>query len=707
MKNLLLLLVFIPVFIYSQQVPGTVIDLKLMQSLINEASGALQLKNLYDVSAYEADRKSGEYSGQFHETKFIVEKAQEYGFKDVKVEKWKASSKIWDGEVGELWLSEPEKKLLISYRDETMTLAPNSTPGEYEGELVYVGKGNSPNDYKNIDVENKIVLGEAGLGELYYNAVRKYKAKGVLSFSTHHFFENPDKILSQSLPYIDKETLADSLKHYLSFGFSLSPRIGKELADAYYKTRNSRNSEKGSKIILKAIVKAQYRDYEEQLVSAIIPGDGSSNEEICLSAHLFEGYQKQGSNDDLSGCVTLLETGRIINKLIDEGKISKPAKTIRFLWVPEISGSFWYLVQHRDIAKNIVMNINLDMVGEDTYKNLNTIVFYQNPGSRIHWSDDATIDLFEWMGKTSSERLETRGYSYGYQIFDILGSRHPFLYSIEPWSSGSDHIVFQMQYFKIPSIFFNNWPDVNYHTSFDRPAFADATELKRIGVITTALSLLGSVTPEIDFYNVSDIIYSKIQQRLGAGLGKEINEISNSPAEKIKERFRDSKYIIKANFERELIRIETLLSFAVKENQKKIYSKYLEVFKSNLYDIEKIQINTLQEAYRNICERKRIKYELPAVSEIEKEMGEYIPKDMPVENIDPKDLWKAIGGGFSWTSDISPRYISELKNFIDGKRTILQIRNLVSAEFEPVPLEPVFNFFKQLEKDKYLKLIKK
>ena len=40
----------------------------------------------------------------------------------------------------------------------------------------------------------------------------------------------------------------------------------------------------------------------------------------------------------------------------------------------------------------------------------------------------------------------------------------------------------------------------------------------------------------------------------------------------------------------------------------------------------------------------------------------------------------------------------EMLNFTNGKRSLLEIRNAVSAEYEPVEIEMVESFFRHLEK---------
>lgn len=47
----------------------------------------------------------------------------------------------------------------------------------------------------------------------------------------------------------------------------------------------------------------------------------------------------------------------------------------------------------------------------------------------------------------------------------------------------------------------------------------------------------------------------------------------------------------------------------------------------------------------------------------------------------------------------------EVWNFIDGKRSILEIRNAVSAEFWPIPHKDVDRYIKVLEQLGYVRII--
>lgn len=58
-------------------------------------------------------------------------------------------------------------------------------------------------------------------------------------------------------------------------------------------------------------------------------------------------------------------------------------------------------------------------------------------------------------------------------------------------------------------------------------------------------------------------------------------------------------------------------------------------------------------------------------------------------------------------SDRIGRIDYEVRNFVDGKRSILDIRNAVSAEYEPVPLKSIENYLLVLEKTGFVKVEKR
>jgi len=100
------------------------------------------------------------------------------------------------------------------------------------------------------------------------------------------------------------------------------------------------------------------------VVTATIPGADVKlkEEEIAFSCHL--DHQRPGANDNASGCVTILEVARMVQKLIANGTLERPARTIRFIFPPEIEGTMALLNAKPEFAKRIKAVVHMDMVAE-------------------------------------------------------------------------------------------------------------------------------------------------------------------------------------------------------------------------------------------------------------------------------------------------------------------------------------------------------
>src|SRR5207247_4409283 len=102
---------------------------------------------------------------------------------------------------------------------------------------------------------------------------------------------------------------------------------------------------------LNATVRAGQHPGNYEVVTAAIPGADPKlkDQEIAYSCHL--DHQRPGANDNASGCVTILEVARTLQKLVGEGKLARPARTIRFIWPPEIEGTLTLLNAKPEFAK--------------------------------------------------------------------------------------------------------------------------------------------------------------------------------------------------------------------------------------------------------------------------------------------------------------------------------------------------------------------
>ncbi len=303
----------------------TLLNWDQMRAIINEVSGERGLDHVLELVPYPRVRSQAEYESHFRESEVMARFAKEYGYSNVEIESFPGGQRIWHAHEAQLWEVKPQLRKIYDVHDVAIAIASGSESGNVTAELVDVGGGARAEDYAGKDVKGKIVLGSARAGVLRSLAVSGRGAVGVVSYAVMYPEGYSDIGMSQFVGFGS----AGGSKQPV-FGWAVSPRVGRELAARLAA---------GEKITLRSIVKAEAFPARSEVVQAVIPGDGSSDQEIAVSAHLYEGYQKQGANDDASGCAMTLEMGRTYLRLVQEGRLPKPRRTIRFLWVPEISGT--------------------------------------------------------------------------------------------------------------------------------------------------------------------------------------------------------------------------------------------------------------------------------------------------------------------------------------------------------------------------------
>src|SRR3954465_13146307 len=117
-----------PLTAQKQADPKTLIASATLNSIAQHVSGAQAHNHVLEMCPFERNRPAEEYlSGTYREALYAEKTAKEYGFSDVHIEKFPLGSKQWDGEMGELWMTEPGPAQLITrYRDIATTLATGS-----------------------------------------------------------------------------------------------------------------------------------------------------------------------------------------------------------------------------------------------------------------------------------------------------------------------------------------------------------------------------------------------------------------------------------------------------------------------------------------------------------------------------------------------------------------------------------------------------
>jgi aminopeptidase YwaD len=697
-------------------------------ALANELSGETAKRNLEVIATFHRQRGS---RGFHSAAALVAERAREYGLSDVQILEFPADGKIfygtqrsrpgWDAEKGELWavvpdvitcgeaagkkpVSEAEEskkhpgvgvacdalvnkeiKLLASYAAEPVVLAEDSESADVTAELVDVGTGTSEADYAGKDVKGKIVLVSASPGAVQELAVGKFGAAGLVSYAQNqkNAWWGEDENL---IRWGHLETFSE----YKTFAFMVSLKTARGMRERLAR---------GEKIMLHAVVKAGQHAGNYEVVTAVIPGADAKlkEEEIAFSCHL--DHQRPGANDNASGCVTILEVARTLNKLISEGKLARPARTIRFIWPPEIEGTLALLnsvgrisepvpggelrkiTPGPDLTRCIKVAIHMDMVGGGP---VTKAVFHvtRGPMSLPSFVHDVAWAFADWLNDQSYRFAA--GLRSEYPMVAPEGGKEPLRAEYSAYTMGSDHDVYQDSSFGIPAIYMNDWPDRYIHTNFDTAANIDTTKLKRAAFIGAASGyFLAGMDTHGGAEATGAIAEQASQRRLLDTLNRipmvnRFVSIAGSATERGVLITQTSKY-------EDEIR-PSVLRIVPQMRELQDYP-WLDKPADKPTARTKPQTTATEGASQKFQRQSQPKGPLAVFG------YDYFEDHAKLAGVATPKLF-----GYEGLWGEGEEYAYEVLNFADGKRNAQEIRDAVSAEYGPVPLEMVVEYLRALEK---------
>jgi len=626
------------------------------------------------------------------------------GLKDAKIEQfesdgakkyWTHTSPMgWEVKSAELKIIEPEELLLARYADTPTCLHTysNATPSEgITAELVDVGKGTKPEDYEGKDVKRKFVLATGRAKPVHEQAVYKRGAVGVITDTLTYEFKNvresvdiPDAHSYQSI-WPTKE-VADRV----TFGFSLSKRQGNHLREML-KTKKS--------VKLHAKVDAKLFPGHLDIVTATITGVSKPNEEVFLIAHLC--HPQPSANDNASGSGLLLEIARTIQNLIDSNWIAQPARTIRFMWVPETHGTVAFLSSHEDLPSRLVAGINLDMVGENQELCKSTLTLDRTPDSLPSYLNDLVLNLIEQSVKE----------------FDILtdfGSTSTFRYAVTTHSGGSDHHEFVDSTIGVPCIMLLQWPDMFYHTSMDTIDKVSADSLKRVGWIATVAALTLANADIEEAFSLANETCSRGIARIEEAQRQAVQALWNkkNDPELRKDLHELARELTKTanQFKNKIEHITRRETEAVGSVKRLMSSTELEDLVErlgkNLTDHTEQAQTRIEETLALIAKSASVSVPVQLEeSEAEREARTIIPKRLFKGTLSLETLKLLLGeeeynwyqGQMEKDSDFDKK-MAEIINLMNGKRTLHEILRAVSAEYTEITAENGLKILRDFEK---------
>ncbi len=402
----------------------------------------------------------------------------------------------WAATAGTLDLLLPggDGERLADYRDDPLALIQRSLPFDGEAEVVVLERGDTPEAYEGIDVAGRVVLAQGDSGTVQRLAIDERGAVGILYDGMRELPPVRQRIdLPDAREYTSFWWRAGSEPQ--GFGFVLTPRQGDRLR-ALARERAQRGE---GPLRIRATVGSRLYDGQMEVVSALVRG--RTDGEAVVVAHLC--HPQPSANDNASGAAATLEAARTLQTLIASGRLPLPERSVRFLWVPEMTGTYAYLATHEDEIPRMVAGINLDMVGENQALCGSVFLVERPPEAAGGFAGDLVEALHEALG----EGARNLGGTAGYPLY-----RH----AVTPFSGGSDHCILSDPTVGVPTPMLIQWPDKFYHTSADTIEKVDVEMLGVAGRLAAAYAYFVAAAGEAEARWLAREIVARGRARLAS-----------------------------------------------------------------------------------------------------------------------------------------------------------------------------------------------
>ena len=686
---------------------GLMIADRAVARLIGASSGDLAFDHVSRLAQWHRVQASEDYA---RAAEWMAGKAEEYGLEDVSIERFPSGGHTeyfgyrtpakWVARRGELWLSSPFSAKLTSYAELPMSLVEGSTSADVEAELVDIGAGTSDGDYA-AGVKGRIVLTTSNVKSVFGRAVGTEGAAGVISSWSVPDFDYlnrrpgdfPDQVGWMELPEGGPEGPG-------RFAFAISARRAEELRTLLGQ---------GKPVRVRAVVEAEALPGELEVVSGLIPGSAYPEEEIIVTAHL--DHYKPGANDNASGSAAILEMARALRRLIDDQEMPPPLRTVRFLWVPEYYGSCAWLSKHLQDPVKRLADLNFDMVGENAFKTNAVVAACFTSDSNPSFLNAVVESIVDFVNRFNDDRYPAQTDLF---IGSAGGTRNRASWRMIPFFSGSDHDLFNG--LKIGATTLTAWPDDFYHSSEDTPDKVDPTQLHRAVVMGLAAVTTLAYADSGQARDLARLSLAYGRKRIADSEFLATRSLMSAAKEEFGEADRSAANLMRHVFARERAAVGSCAVFA----RDPAAESDVRWAVSALGGDEAASRKRIEDAAKLRAAELGVTRKPHSLTEAETRAARSIPRWEPGKELfpfdyvqrtlaeDPAARMRDIEAAFEDAGQRLRRLgVDELTlygirnaaaSYADGKRSILDIRDALAAEYAPVAIETLELYFKAFEK---------
>ena len=535
-------------------------------------------------------------------------------------------------------------------------------------------------------MRGKIVLADGVLARVQALAVLKHGAAGIVSD-----MPNQTTAWSGLDPTLVRWGHLDA-RQPSGFAFMISRQTEQSLRARL---------QAGEKITLHAEVKATVGPGHWTVVTATIPGADPTAGEIVYSCHL--DHERPGANDNGSGCVTILESARVLARLIASGALPRPRRTLRFVWGPEVEGTMAFLATHPEIKQRLRANIHMDMVGGDYFRNKSVFHVTATPWSLPSFVTDVGATFLDTI-RTAATDYASSGAAPEAAVVETRtgeqGTRNEFIADVTPYSAGSDHDDYDSSTIAAPSLYLRDWPDIYIHTDHDSLAQIDPTKLRRVALLGAASGYVYASVDASQLPKLLPFLTAACEARL-ARTFQDAQKLVDDPALDPGVAWYEARNLVNQSLRRENAVLHSLVEITAGPTGSEAQSVQALATQATTFN-DWIDARAKLRGAKGSSSPIAPWLDSPEARRIPVRIGDFGPLTYQNDNVLLARLGKeryskikllnADATPLLNAQDQSELYAYEIVNFVNGQRTAGEIRDAVSAEYGPLPLSLVSDY---------------
>ena len=359
-----------------------------------------------------------------------------------------------------------------------------------------------------------------------------------------------------------------------------------------------------------------------------------------------------------------------------------------------------YLSRHPEIRKRLRADIHMDMVGGDPFKNKSILHVTATPWSLPSFVTDVGATVAEVI-RTGAAHYAESGDSPEAAVVETrageLGTRNEFLAIVNPYSEGSDHDDYDSSTIAVPSLYLCDWPDIYIHTDHDTLQQIDPTKLRRVALLGAAA---GYVYATLDARRAEALIpfYTAQSEMRVAQLFERAHQLLDDPKSDPDAGWYEARNVMNQGLRRELATLNSLVEFTGSSAGAAANEKILADQVATFY----AWIDTQAKARGAQGQEPKAPWSGDAANKIPIRIGDFGPlvyqndnvlrARLGAERVAKIKLLDSEATHLLNLQSLSDLYAYEIVNFVDGKRSVGEIRDAVSAEYGPLPVELVSDY---------------